>query len=157
MYRFSLCVHKWLWQDSSIKMSQKQGGCHTLIQIYIIVQNEHKNKFTSSIDSISWWNLRFMGDKVWHVQSGLVWQGTTYNKFNTICAIYQQPFSISNSTKRCQGFAFTSWFWQTWKAKLKSKVEDLHHTFQKERNELVTNSLKELEHKCQVMYIYSRS
>ena len=83
-----------------------------LIQIYIIVQNEHKNKFTSSIDSIfdeiytSWGTSRMARDP-----REMVWQGTTYNKFNTICAIlpatllYKQ-FHKTFHSKRCQDFAF---------------------------------------------------
>lgn len=130
-----------------------------LIQIYIIVQNEQKNKFTSSIDSRMMKFTLHGGQVVWHV-TRVNWFGKGLPTTNSTRFVpsYQQPFSISNSTKPSiqngvRASHFTSWFWQTWKAKFKSKVEDLHHTFQKERNELVTNSLKELEHKCQHVHI----
>ena len=83
-----------------------------LIQIYIIVQNEQKNKFTSSIDSRMMKFTLHGGQVVWHV-THVKWFGkglptTNSTRFvpsasnPSLPAIPQAPFN----SKRCQGFAF---------------------------------------------------
>ena len=110
-YRFRLRSQMTLTGTQASKWA-KQGGCPTT-NSNLYNRAEWTKKQVCLIDRFkddeiytSWGTSRMARDP-----SELVWQGTTYNKFNTICAIlpatllYKQ-FHKTFHSKRCQGFAF---------------------------------------------------